>query len=64
MIVFGVVLSMEIGFCKFVETCEDDLQEICAEFSRGHVKNANKSKRAIKEAIELHQKIIESVETF
>lgn len=56
--IFGVVLSMEIGFCKFVDICSNDLKQICTSLNERDFTNKELTKNTLKEAIELHQEII------
>lgn len=59
MILFGVVLSMEIGFCKFIETCSNDLKQTSLSLNKSDFTNARLSKTILKEAFELHQKVLQ-----
>lgn len=59
MVLFGVVLYVEIGLCKFPEICYDDLRGLCDELSHGNDNDATASKRTLNDAFSLHQKIIE-----
>lgn len=49
---------MEIGFCKFVDICSNDLKQICTSLNERDLTNKELTKNTLKEAIELHQEII------
>lgn len=60
MTVFGVVLSMEIGFCEFVYVCSNDLKQICSSINENNLTD----KMKLKEAIDLHQETLKYVDVF
>lgn len=60
MTVFGVVLSMEIGFCEFVYVCSNDLKQICSSINENNLTD----KMKLKEAIDLHQETLKYVDAF
>lgn len=59
--IFGVVISMEAGFCKFVDVCSNDLEMICNRINGENRKDKKFTERTLKEAIELHQEILKWV---
>lgn len=55
LILFGVVLAAEIGLCKFITTCTEDVKEQFNRLGEGNFKNAPTTKAILKDAIEIHQ---------
>lgn len=64
MAIFGVVLAMEIGFCKFVNVSFNDLKHICTSLNNCDLNNKELSKKILKEAFELHQEILKYLNSF
>lgn len=58
MVTFGVVLTMEIGFCQFISVCSNDLKQICDKFEKIDLKNKELTRNTLKEGIQLHEKIL------
>lgn len=58
MVIFGIVLAMEIGFCQFISVCSNDLREICVKINKSDLKNSKSSRNMLKEGIQLHEEIL------
>lgn len=63
MAIFGVVLAMEIGFCKFVDVSFNDLKHICTSLNERDFNDKKLTKTILKEAFELHQEIIKYLDS-
>lgn len=58
MIIFGIVLSMEISLCKFINTCATDLKQIYSEINDKNVDKPKQTKVILTETIKLHQQML------
>lgn len=52
---FGVVLSAEIGLCKFISTCAEDFTEQFKQLAHANYGDRIQTKSILKDSIEIHQ---------
>lgn len=55
LVLFGIVLAAEIGLCKFITTCTEDLKEQFNHLAASIDEDAVTTKSILKDAIEIHQ---------
>lgn len=56
---FGIVVAIEIGLCKFITTCADDFKQQYNQLANTTYKDTAMSKAILKDAIEIHQQMLQ-----
>lgn len=55
---FGVVVALEIGLCKFITTCAEDFKQQYNQLADTTYKDTMATKLILKDAIEIHQRML------